>query len=111
MYYGTPRGISGSGPEERAINTMVYTRARNRTRRANGFPFGAWPKKEADVSRQVERARKFRSFGAGWSLKVAADFPDVTFGTTCSSTIALCSSSSNPRRFDVVVTENLFGES
>src|SRR3989442_5254631 len=27
MYYGTPRGISGSGPEERAVNTMVYTRA------------------------------------------------------------------------------------
>src|SRR5215212_11246826 len=27
MYYGTPRGVSGSGPEERAVNTMVYTRA------------------------------------------------------------------------------------
>src|SRR5713101_5600576 len=27
LYYGTPRGISGSGPEERAVNTMVYTRA------------------------------------------------------------------------------------
>ena len=27
MYYGTPRGISGSGPDERAVNTMVYTRA------------------------------------------------------------------------------------
>src|SRR6202035_337563 len=26
MYYGTPRGISGSGAEERAVNTMVYTR-------------------------------------------------------------------------------------
>src|SRR5258708_22252637 len=27
MYYGTPRGISGSGADERAVNTMVYTRA------------------------------------------------------------------------------------
>src|ERR1700675_4458961 len=27
MYYGTPRCISGSCPEERAVNTMVYTRA------------------------------------------------------------------------------------
>src|SRR5208283_5037849 len=26
IYYGTPRGISGSGPDERAVNTMVYTR-------------------------------------------------------------------------------------
>ncbi len=27
IYYGTPRGISGSGPETRAVNTMTYTRA------------------------------------------------------------------------------------
>src|SRR5579883_2940732 len=27
IYYGTPRGISGEGQNERAINTMLYTRA------------------------------------------------------------------------------------
>src|SRR6202451_688467 len=27
LYYGTPRGISGSGPQERGVNTMAYTRA------------------------------------------------------------------------------------
>src|ERR1700689_2915416 len=27
LYYGTPRGITGSGPEERGVNTMAYTRA------------------------------------------------------------------------------------
>src|SRR5947209_8234953 len=26
IYYGTPRGISGTGDEERAVNSMVYTR-------------------------------------------------------------------------------------
>src|ERR1700749_1918496 len=26
LYYGTPRGISGTGGEERAVNTMAYTR-------------------------------------------------------------------------------------
>src|SRR6201996_8753068 len=26
LYYGTPRGLSGSGAEERAVNTMAYTR-------------------------------------------------------------------------------------
>ncbi|MGA2964520.1 MAG: isocitrate/isopropylmalate family dehydrogenase, partial [Candidatus Korobacteraceae bacterium] len=26
IYYGTPRGITGTGKEERAVNTMVYTR-------------------------------------------------------------------------------------
>src|SRR6185503_13590444 len=26
IYYGTPRGISGEGPETRAVNTMTYTR-------------------------------------------------------------------------------------
>jgi len=65
MYYGTPRGIFRLRPEERAINTMVYTRAEIERVRANGFPFGAWPKKEADVSRQVERARKFAALAQG----------------------------------------------
>src|SRR5438067_4989070 len=27
IYYGTPRGISGEGCDERAVNTMTYTRA------------------------------------------------------------------------------------
>src|SRR5436305_8654980 len=27
LYYGTPRGINGHGPEERGTNTMTYTRA------------------------------------------------------------------------------------
>src|SRR4051794_17214525 len=27
IYYGTPRGITGSGADERAVNTMTYTRA------------------------------------------------------------------------------------
>src|ERR1700685_271325 len=26
LYYGTPRGISGSGMDERGVNTMTYTR-------------------------------------------------------------------------------------
>src|SRR5271154_3680905 len=26
IYYGTPRGVSGSGDQERAVNTMTYTR-------------------------------------------------------------------------------------
>src|SRR5918911_3449117 len=27
LYYGTPRGINGHGPDEKGVNTMVYTRA------------------------------------------------------------------------------------
>ena len=27
IYYGTPRGITGSGADMRAVNTMTYTRA------------------------------------------------------------------------------------
>ena len=26
IYYGTPRGITGEGADERAVNTMSYTR-------------------------------------------------------------------------------------
>ena len=50
LYYGTPRGISGSGPEERGVNTMTYTRARNRPRLAHGFRTGAQAAQEAYFS-------------------------------------------------------------
>ena len=36
LYYGTPRGISGSGMEERGVNTMILYAPRNRP----GLPHG-----------------------------------------------------------------------
>ncbi len=51
LYYGTPRGISGDGADERAVNTMTYTRARNRARDPHGLPTGAQAPQESDLRR------------------------------------------------------------
>ena len=48
LYYGTPRGITGSGPEERGTNTMTYTRAEIERDHAHGVQSGAESAEETD---------------------------------------------------------------
>ena len=108
LYYGTPRGISGSGPGERAVNTLTYTREEI--------------ERVANVAFELARARKRRVTSVDkanvlensqlWRrvvTEVAAGHPDVAldhlFVDNCAMQLVL-----NPRRFDVVLTENLFGD-
>ena len=58
FYYGTPRGISGSGAEERAVNTMIYTRAEIERVAHMAFQL-ARKRRKSDERRQIECARKF----------------------------------------------------
>ena len=108
LYYGTPRGIFGSGPEERAVNSMVYTRAeieriahvafrlaRNRRRKLASV----------DKSNVLEVSQLWRRVVS----EVATQYPDVELEhilvDNCAMQLVL-----NPRRFDVVLTENMFGD-
>lgn len=108
IYYGTPRGISGDGAGERAVNTMTYTRAeidrvarmafelaRNRRRKVASV----------DKSNVLECSQLWRKV----VVEVARDYPDVTLEhilvDNCAMQLIL-----NPARFDVVVTENMFGD-
>ena len=108
IYYGTPRGVSGAGAEERAVNTMTYTRAeiervsrmafslaRNRRRKVSSV----------DKSNVLENSQLWRRV----VTEVAAGYPDVELEhvlvDNCAMQLVL-----NPRRFDVVLTENMFGD-
>jgi 3-isopropylmalate dehydrogenase len=108
IYYGTPRGISEDGAETRAVNTMVYTRseiervsrmafslARNRRRKVTSV----------DKSNVLENSQLWRRV----VTEVAQEFPDVTLDhllvDNCAMQLIL-----NPKRFDVVLTENMFGD-
>jgi 3-isopropylmalate dehydrogenase len=108
LYYGTPRGISGSGPDERGTNTMTYTRAeiervtrmafnlaRNRRRKLTSV----------DKSNVLETSQLWRRV----VTDVAKDFADVELEhilvDNCAMQLVL-----NPRRFDVLVMENMFGD-
>ncbi len=108
IYYGTPRGISGEGANERALNTMAYTRpeiervsrmafelARNRRKKVSSV----------DKSNVLENSQLWRKV----VVEVSAGYPEIQLEhilvDNCAMQLVL-----NPRRFDVVLTENMFGD-
>ncbi|MCS7025139.1 MAG: 3-isopropylmalate dehydrogenase [Bryobacteraceae bacterium] len=108
IYYGTPRGISGSGDEERGLNTMTYTRAEIARVARVGFHLARQRRKKlasVDKSNVLETSQLWRRV----VNEVAAEFPDVTLEhilvDNCAMQLIL-----NPRRFDVLVMENMFGD-
>jgi 3-isopropylmalate dehydrogenase len=108
LYYGTPRGISGTGPEERAINTMTYTRAEIERVTHMAFQLALKRRKKVtsvDKSNVLENSQLWRRV----VIEVAAQYPEVALDhilvDNCAMQLVL-----TPKRFDVVLTENLFGD-
>jgi 3-isopropylmalate dehydrogenase len=108
LYYGTPRGIEGSGPETRATNTMTYTRAEIERIARLAFVLARRRRRRVtsvDKSNVLETSQLWRLVVE----EVARDFRDVTLDhqlvDSCAMQLVL-----NPRRFDVVLTENMFGD-
>jgi 3-isopropylmalate dehydrogenase len=108
LYYGTPRGISGEGLETRAVNTMTYTRAEIERVARMAFHLARGRRNKVtsvDKSNVLENSQLWRKV----VVEVAKEFPDVTLDhllvDNCAMQLVL-----NPRRFDVILTENLFGD-
>jgi len=108
IYYGTPRGISGEGDLERAVNTMTYTRPEVQRVTRMAFHLARGRRKKVtsvDKSNVLENSQLWRKV----VLEVAPEFPDVALDhllvDNCAMQLVL-----NPRRFDVIVTENMFGD-
>jgi 3-isopropylmalate dehydrogenase len=108
LYYGTPRGIFEDGPEPRGVNTMVYTRSEIErvTRMAFRLAMGRRKKlTSVDKSNVLETSQLWRRV----VVEVAKEYPEVALDhvlvDNCAMQLIL-----NPRRFDVLLTENLFGD-
>jgi 3-isopropylmalate dehydrogenase len=108
IYYGTPRGITEDGAETRAVNTMTYTRSEiERVTRMAFHLAGARRKKvtSVDKSNVLENSQLWRRV----VTEVAREYPDIALDhllvDNCAMQLVL-----NPRRFDVVLTENMFGD-
>jgi len=108
LYYGTPRGIEGRGAEERGFNTMVYTRPEIERIARMAFTLARGRRRKVtsvDKSNVLEVSQLWRCVVS----EVAAEYPDVTLDhllvDNCAMQLIL-----NPRRFDVVVMENMFGD-
>jgi 3-isopropylmalate dehydrogenase len=108
IYYGTPRGITENGAETRAINTMVYTRAEIERVSRMAFHLARGRRKKVtsvDKSNVLENSQLWRRV----VTEVAREFPDVALDhmlvDNCAMQLVL-----NPTRFDIVLTENMFGD-
>jgi 3-isopropylmalate dehydrogenase len=108
IYYGTPRGISGDGADERAVNSMVYTRPEIERVSRMAFELARKRRKKVtsvDKSNVLENSQLWRKI----VTEVAADYADVELDhllvDNCAMQLIL-----NPRRFDVLLTENMFGD-
>jgi len=104
LYYGTPRGIDG----DRAVNTMVYTRPEIERVTRMAFRLARNRRKKltsVDKSNVLEVSQLWRRV----VNDVAKEFPDVELDhmlvDTCAMQLVL-----NPKRFDVMVMENMFGD-
>jgi 3-isopropylmalate dehydrogenase len=108
IYYGTPRGISEEAGEIRAVNTMTYTRSEIERVSRMAFRLAQGRRKKVtsvDKSNVLENSQLWRRV----VVEIAREFPDVALDhmlvDNCAMQLIL-----NPRRFDVVLTENMFGD-
>jgi 3-isopropylmalate dehydrogenase len=108
VYYGTPRGITGDGKNARAVNTMAYTYAEIERVARMAFSLARKRRKKlssVDKSNVLEVSQLWRKV----VVEISKDFPDVALEhilvDNCAMQLVL-----NPKRFDVVLTENMFGD-
>lgn len=108
LYYGRPRGLFGDGPTAEAVNTMQYSYGE--VERVARIAFAGARRRRGritsvDKSNVLECSRLWRRVVED----VSADFPDVGLEhmlvDTCAMQLIL-----NPGRFDVLLTENMFGD-
>jgi len=108
LYYGTPRGIFEDGPEIHAVNTMAYTWSEIERVTRMAFELARKRRKKVtsvDKSNVLEVSQLWRRV----VTKIAPDYPDIELDhllvDNCAMQLVL-----NPKRFDVVVMENMFGD-
>ena len=108
LYFGQPRGIEPTADGERAVDTLVYTTAEIRRIARVGFETARRRRRHVT---SVDKANVLASSEL-WRrtvTEVARDFPDVQLEHALVDACAM-ELIRNPRRFDVILTENMFGD-
>lgn len=108
IYFGQPKGREGSGPDEKAFDTMVYTRAE--IERIAHKAFAAARLRSKKVT-SVDKANVLTTMVL-WRqvvIEVAKHYPDVELNHIYidNATMQLVR---NPKQFDVMLCGNMFGD-
>jgi 3-isopropylmalate dehydrogenase len=106
LYYGTPRGVAADGSS--AHNTLRYSRAEIERVAVRAFEEARGRRKKltsVDKANVLETSRLWRAV----VTDVSAAYPDVVvdhmYVDNCAMQLVR-----SPARFDVIVTENMFGD-
>jgi 3-isopropylmalate dehydrogenase len=108
LYFGEPKYIKEEGGEQFAVDTMVYRESE--LRRIAKVAFEAARKRKGRVT-SVDKANVLQN-GVLWRRVVeqlSHDYPDVSLSHLYVDNAAM-QVVKNPKTFDVILTENLFGD-
>jgi len=108
LYYGQPKGIEGDYPNERAVNTMVYTRMEIDRIARMAFELARRRRKKVtsvDKENVIDCSRLWRRV----VMDVHKEYPDIELQHQLVDSCAMLLIT-KPKSFDVVLTENMFGD-
>jgi len=108
LYFGEPKYIKSEGGEEFAVDTMIYWESE--IRRIARVAFEAARQRRGQLT-SIDKANVLQN-GVLWRRVVnetARDFPDVTLKHLYVDNAAM-QLIRNPKSFDVILAENLFGD-
>ena len=107
-YFGRPQGQSGEPPNRQAVDTTCYTEGEIRRLMITAFELARGRKRrvtQADKANVMATGRLWRQV----AHEVRRDYPDVEYEDMFADACAM-HLLRNPRHFDIIATENLFGD-
>jgi len=108
IYFGTPRGVQGEAEARRATNTMTYSAPEIRRIARVAFEAARGRRRRVtsvDKANILEVSRLWREVVE----ETARDFPDVALEHLYVDNAAM-QLLARPKDFDVILTENMFGD-
>ena len=108
LYFGEPRGLDGVGRDRRAFNTLPYAYAEIERIARMAFELARARRKKVtsvDKANVLETSQLWRQV----VTEIAADYRDVALDHLYVDNAAM-QLVLDPRAFDVLLTENLFGD-